>query len=118
MTTKSKHGTHSKRHGAGNRLSNRIAQQQRLERELRDALQELDGKRLASFPTVGKPRLRTYTVVLFSVRKDNEGTVRRWEYLAPATTWDSEAEHLARLEAKKQGLVIHAHLDTFKETRV
>jgi len=27
VATKSKHGTHSKRHGAGNRLSNRIAQQ-------------------------------------------------------------------------------------------
>lgn len=116
MTTKSRHGTHSRRHGAGNRLSNRLAEQQRLERELRDALVSLD------IPTVGnrregKPRLRLMTVVLLSVRAGGTGRVKRWEYAAPATMWQAEVEHLARLEAHKQGLVIHAHLETFQEHR-
>lgn len=113
MTTKPKHTTTRKRHGSAGRLNARIAEQQRLERELRDALNEL--------PTVGtKPdavRLRQYVVVVFTVRHGNCGLPKRWEYATKSTAWPSEAEHQAKQEARKAGLTIHAHIETTMEMR-
>jgi len=112
MTTKPKHTTTRLRHGAANRLNHRLSEQARLEKELRDALNGI--------PSLGNDkqvRLREYTVVTFTVRKDNSGLPRRWEYVAKPGTWESVAEHDARIAARKQGLVIHAHLETTKELR-
>lgn len=119
MTTKPKHTTTRLRHGATNRLNHRLSEQDRLTKELRDALNGLDAVHIpslgiaAALPTAPKERL----VVVFTVRKDNSGLPRRWEFVAPPGTWESVAEHEARLAARKQGLVIHAHIDTRTELR-
>lgn len=130
MTTKPKHTTTRVRHGASNRLNHRLSEQDRLTKELRDALNGLDAVHIPSkaqsaylgisqglvaggSPTSHKERL----VVVFTVREGNSGLPRRWEFVAPPGTWTCTAEHDARIAARKQGLVIHAHIDTRTELR-
>lgn len=110
MTTKPTHTTVRRRHSVDARRALDKAKREQLERELADALASLDtpaGK--AGLPKVGKPRI----VVTLTVRLLNEGGLpRRFEWTAPPGTWPVEAVHLAKIAARKAGLVVHAHIDT------
>jgi hypothetical protein len=111
MTTKPRHTTTKRRHSVDGRRATDIARRAQLERELSDALTELANKD-QHIPKVGMCR-KVRLVVILTVRHINGGGLpHRWEFTAPAGTWKTEAEHLARLAARKAGLTVHAHIDT------
>ena len=116
MTTKPTHTTVRRRHSVDARRALDKAKRDQLERELADALNSLDtpaGK--AGLPKVGNGAV--YLVVTLTVRHGHEGLPHRWEFTAPRGCWKSEAEHLARIAARKAGLTVHAHIDTEERTR-
>lgn len=112
MTTKPTHTTVRNRHSVDGRRAVEADRRKQLERELADALNELDRAKL---PKVGNGAV--YLVVTLTVRRGHEGLPRRWEFTAPRGCWKSEAEHLARLAARKAGLTVHAHIDTEERVR-
>lgn len=113
MTTKPTHTTVRRRHGVDGRRSNDLAKRAQLERDLADALAQLDKPKRSV--RVAEPRL--FTVVILTVREKSGGLPKRWEYWAPSGAWTCEAEHLARMAAREAGFIVHAHIDTVREER-
>lgn len=108
MTTKPRHITTKKRHGVHHRVDKQHQLEREFDRELRRQLAALEPV-AAQFPTVGK---EDGPVVVFTVRSPDGGLPFRYEYKAKKGTWASAAEFDARKAIKRDGLLVHAHIET------
>lgn len=87
----------------------------KLTRELRRQLQALEPVPEQGRPEKVRPTLsRRQIIVAWSVRRPDGGLPFRFEYKASASVWREEAEHRAKLEIKRAGLIPHVHLETIE----
>lgn len=112
MTTKPRHTTSKRRHGASLRLEKRNEQAAQVDRAIAAHYgSPLEDKFL---PDEAKQRINDRFIVRWSVRRNDGGVPFIFEHKAKPGTWQLVAEHEAKLAIKHAGLIAWAHIETVK----